>query len=144
MDFGERIKQLRKDKGLTQEELANMLGLKDSAIAKYENGRVENIKRSTIAKMAEIFECSPAYLMGWKETHTTDNNYHLSPSEITHIEKYRAVDDVTKNIVDTILDKEISRPVLMAAHDDHIDEPGEKEKIMTDMEMLKNLKNNRK
>ena len=49
----------------TQEELAQKLGLQKSAIAKYENGRVENIKRSIIAQMAEILECSPAYLMGW-------------------------------------------------------------------------------
>lgn len=65
MNMGERIKELRKSKGYTQEELANILGLKDSAIAKYENGRVENIKRSVIEKMAEALDCSPVYLMGF-------------------------------------------------------------------------------
>ena len=34
--------------------------------AKYENGRVENMKRSVIVNMAKVLECSPAYLMGWE------------------------------------------------------------------------------
>ena len=65
MGMAERIKERRNLMGLTQEELADKLGLQKSAIAKYENGRVENIKRSVIAKMSEVLECSPAYIMGW-------------------------------------------------------------------------------
>lgn len=68
MGMAKRIKERRTALGLTQEELATKLGLQKSAIAKYENGRVENIKRSVIQKMAEILECSPAYLMGWDES----------------------------------------------------------------------------
>ena len=48
MEMGEIIKQLRKAHNLTQEELGKRLGVQKSAIAKYEKGRVENIKRSTI------------------------------------------------------------------------------------------------
>lgn len=51
-----RIKKCRLENNLTQEELAEKLGLKKSAVAKYENGRVENIKRSTIEEMARIFD----------------------------------------------------------------------------------------
>lgn len=45
MEIGERIRRLRKDRHMTQEELAHMLGLQKSAIAKYEKGRVSNIKK---------------------------------------------------------------------------------------------------
>lgn len=67
MNMAERIKEKRIEAGLTQEELAEKLGLKKSAIAKYENGRVENIKRSVIQKMSDILGCTPSYLMGWDE-----------------------------------------------------------------------------
>lgn len=67
MGMSDRIKEQRVKKGLTQEDLGAKLGLQKSAIAKYENGRVENIKRSTIQKMAEVLDCSPAFLMGWDE-----------------------------------------------------------------------------
>ena len=56
--------------GYTQEELGSKIGLQKSAIAKYENGRVENIKRSVITDMAQVLECSPGYLMGWEEQQT--------------------------------------------------------------------------
>lgn len=67
MNMSDRIKEQRLTMGFTQEELADKLGLQKSAVAKYENGRVENIKRSVISKMAEVLHCSPAYLMGWDE-----------------------------------------------------------------------------
>ncbi len=56
MEIGQKIKQARIAKGLTQEELGNMIGLQKSAIAKYENGRVVNIKRSTLQKLAQALD----------------------------------------------------------------------------------------
>lgn len=67
MEMNRRIRERRLALNLTQEELAHRLGMQKSAIAKYESGRVENIKRSTLAKRSEILECSPAYLMGWDD-----------------------------------------------------------------------------
>lgn len=52
MDIGELIKEARLKKGLTQEELGKLVGVQKSAIAKYENGRVVNIKRSTLQGLA--------------------------------------------------------------------------------------------
>lgn len=67
MDMGERIKFLRTSKGWTQEELGEKVGMQKSAIAKYEKGNVENMKRSVIKKMSELFEVSPSYLMALDE-----------------------------------------------------------------------------
>ena len=39
-------------KGITQEELGKLVGVQKSAVAKWENGRVVNIKRSTLQKLA--------------------------------------------------------------------------------------------
>ena len=56
MEIGQKIREARILKGLTQEELGNMIGLQKSAIAKYENGRVVNIKRSTLQKLAQALD----------------------------------------------------------------------------------------
>ena len=61
--MGDRIKRLRKEKGLTQEELGKKVGLKRAAINKYEKGNVENMKRSVIAELSTFFEVTPGYLM---------------------------------------------------------------------------------
>ena len=54
--------------------------LKKSAIAKYENGRIENIKRSIIEEMANIFECNPSYLMGWAESDINKSSASKQPN----------------------------------------------------------------
>lgn len=64
-EMGMRIRTRRAAIGLTQEELAKKLGLQKSAIAKYECGRVVNIKQSTLFRMADILGCSPSFLAGW-------------------------------------------------------------------------------
>ena len=52
MEIGRKIREARIARGLTQEQLGEIVGLQKSAIAKYENGRVVNIKRSTLQKLA--------------------------------------------------------------------------------------------
>ena len=63
MDIGKKIKDARIAKGMTQEELGNILGLQKSAIAKYENGRVVNIKRSTLKKISDVLGLRPSELI---------------------------------------------------------------------------------
>ena len=54
MEMGERIKKLRQEKGLTQEELGKYIGVKKAAIMKYEKGNVQKIKEE-LAKTGEFF-----------------------------------------------------------------------------------------
>lgn len=56
--FGQTIKTLRKRKGWTQDELGAKVGLQKSAIAKYENGKIENITTATTEKFATAFGVS--------------------------------------------------------------------------------------
>lgn len=80
MGMAERIKERRKAMGYTQTELGEKLGLQASAIAKYENGRVKNMKRSVIANMTKVLECSPTYLMGLEyeeKVASLDNIYSI-------------------------------------------------------------------
>lgn len=73
-NMGAIIKQLRLQKGLTQEELGKVIGVQKSAIRKYESGMVQNIKRSSIKKLADFFDVSPSYLLGYEDSSTTITN----------------------------------------------------------------------
>lgn len=59
----ERLKQLRKSKGLTQSEVAKMVGISQNNYSYWENGKVK-IDSASIAKLAEIFGVSVDYLLG--------------------------------------------------------------------------------
>lgn len=63
MELGQKIKKARLERGLTQQELGDIVGVQKSAIAKYENGRVVNIKRSTLQKIASALELRPSELI---------------------------------------------------------------------------------
>jgi transcriptional regulator with XRE-family HTH domain len=65
--MGELIKYHRKELDLSQEELGQMLKppVNRAAINKWENGTVENIKRTHIQQMAKIFDMSPCELMAF-------------------------------------------------------------------------------
>ena len=63
MTIGEKIKKARLEKGYTQEELGNLIGVQKSAVAKYEKGKVVNIKRSVLAKISKVLEIPPVELV---------------------------------------------------------------------------------
>lgn len=66
MNIGERIRKRREELGLTQEELAKKLGYKSrSSVNKVETAR--ELSNKKVRQYAEILECSPAYLMEWKD-----------------------------------------------------------------------------
>ena len=63
MNIGQKIKKARLEKGYTQEELAEMVGVKKSAVAKWENGRVSEIKRSNLNKLSKALDINPNSLL---------------------------------------------------------------------------------
>lgn len=65
--LNERIKERRLDLGLTLLDVAEQLGVKEATMQRYESGQIKNIKHETIVALADIFKCTPAYLMGWDE-----------------------------------------------------------------------------
>ncbi|MBQ2347017.1 MAG: helix-turn-helix transcriptional regulator [Clostridia bacterium] len=120
MEIGKRIFEQRTQKGLTMEQLANLLGVQKSAVNKWEKGIVKNIKRPTILKMSEIFGCEPSYLMGFDQA--MQNKWHnevlssiqenisgmqnvvnLSDDEYVLIENYRNSSEVDKEAAKRLL-----------------------------------------
>ncbi len=67
MNIGQRIKEKRTHLRLSQEDVAKAIGSTKQAIYKYESGIVTNIPTDKIARMAQLFGVTPAYLMGWEE-----------------------------------------------------------------------------
>lgn len=67
MELYENIKKYRKERGLTQDELAKKAGYTDrSSIAKIEKGIVD-LSQSKIKQFADIFGISPGDLIGWDD-----------------------------------------------------------------------------
>jgi transcriptional regulator with XRE-family HTH domain len=55
---------------MSPEELGKRVGVQRAAIQKYEKGTVTNIPIHTIEKIAQIFDVSPTYIVGWNDCNT--------------------------------------------------------------------------
>ena len=67
MATGDKIRALRIENRMSQEDLGNIIGVQKSAVHKYETGLIVNLKKSVIAKLADALDTTPAYLMGWED-----------------------------------------------------------------------------
>ena len=63
--IGQRIKLLRKRKGLNQKELAGILGKSLRTVQKYETGEIE-VSIAVVNQLADILESTPTYILGYE------------------------------------------------------------------------------
>lgn len=94
MDIGEKIKTARLAKGMTQEELGRLLGVQKSAVAKYENGRVVNIKRSMLKKISDVLGLRPSELIF--EAYTPEEIAEIDAEILTDPELMEMIYDYRK------------------------------------------------
>lgn len=65
MTVGDRIKETRIKKDISQTDLADKCGISKQTLYKYENNIVTNIPLTTITTIAKALNVSEAYIMGW-------------------------------------------------------------------------------
>ena len=63
MSFPELLRQCRKQKHMSQAELASLLGVTQQAVGKWESGK-SSPDPATVAKLAEILDTTADYLLG--------------------------------------------------------------------------------
>lgn len=107
MGLKENLKQLRTEKDMTLEQVADYIGITRQTMQKYESGVVKNIPSDKIEKIATLFSVEPAYLMGWTDEATEDMAF--SPRTMNHANQYEQLDDEGKDAVDFATERENRR-----------------------------------
>lgn len=75
MTVGDRIKHLRKEKGISVEKLAELIGKDRATVYRYESQDIEKMPTSVLEPLAKALGTTPSYLMGW------ESNASLLPQE---------------------------------------------------------------
>ena len=124
--IGEKLKQLRKSKGMNQEELARLSGVSRNSIVNWETGK-RMPRADDIARLALVFGVSERELYEGKlHTHDADKNYIQTPAEkpqqLIEVGSYAywgGILDETKRMAEREDIHEISlvAPLLRAASD---------------------------
>lgn len=119
--IGDRIKQRRIELGLSQDELAIMLGYKSrSSINKIERDG-QNLPQPKIMQIARALNVKPSYIMGWEQEsgvfYGIDSKFFgkqevhvlLTEEEFTLIKKYRQLDADGKADINDLIDSKLAR-----------------------------------
>ncbi|MEE1171127.1 MAG: helix-turn-helix transcriptional regulator [Ruminococcus sp.] len=129
LTIGERLKDLRVERKLTLEQLANEVGISKSALGKYESDNGKDISPYSISLLADYYGVSADYLMGRTETknhpNTALHELHLSDDAIDVLKNgqfnHRLLSEVIchKDFQTMMLDAEIyvDRIADMRIHD---------------------------
>lgn len=122
MNFAQRLKDLRNNKGLSQSALADILGRTQQAIGKWEVGKAEP-DSTTLLKLANYFNVTTDYLLGLSDNphglqqgllgdingdsplaqKAREGTADITPYEKALIDAYRLANERDKTIVNTIL-----------------------------------------
>ncbi|MGN0375393.1 MAG: helix-turn-helix domain-containing protein [Butyrivibrio sp.] len=93
VEFGDRLKSLRKQKNLTQKQLADLVGVKNSIISFYEVGdRLPSLE--IVKKLAAVLHVSTDYLLGFEKNNSVDVS-GLDENDIK----------LVRSLIDTLRDK---------------------------------------
>lgn len=108
MAFNDRLKEARLFRKMTQEQIANQIGVAKSTFTGYEKGNSEP-NMLTITKIMEVLKIDANFLFQ-DEMHELKNSNQTTPEEFENIvKKYRALDRHGKEMVDFTLEKEWER-----------------------------------
>lgn len=119
MGLANRLKERREQLGLTQGEVASILGITPGAVGNYENG-VSTPKADILFKVFDALKCDANYLFQ-DEMKNLSVKDAVTPFEMDHlVKKYRELDSHGKEMVDFTLEKEYERSVAEKEKSDNI------------------------
>ena len=87
--LGEKIKFLRKSKGMSLEQLAELIGTSRQTVHRYENGTISNIPHDKIEALARALHTTPASLMGWDESGEFSSFNNISNTNLKSVKTKR-------------------------------------------------------
>jgi transcriptional regulator with XRE-family HTH domain len=129
MTLGERIKQVRTEKNMTQTELAKKIGVSKQAVYKYESGIVTNIPFERLEQIANALNVSIAQIVGTEiySQEALDEILQMVVTSLTGVdEKYKLRFFYALSRLDGNGWKVIER-VAQALYDEQMEEDAKKE-----------------
>lgn len=82
MKFGEKLQKLRKENGLSQEQLAEKLNVSRQAISKWEMGTIPDMEN--VVKIGRYFDCSLDYLMNNELDSKRKQDEQIQKTDVIH------------------------------------------------------------
>lgn len=89
MEVKDLLKMKRLEKGLTMKELADMVGVSEGTISRWESGLIANMRRDKIVALAKALGLTPGMIMGYEIVmeQKLDKSYEKYPKQLKTAEQ---------------------------------------------------------
>ena len=101
--IGKKIRDLRKQKRMSQTELAKSAGVSQTTVTAWETGKAEP-SSSAVAKLADIFNVTTDYLLGRpNKQETKKDDVELSDDDVIMTWRGKALSDEDRELIRRIM-----------------------------------------
>ena len=99
MDMGDRIREKRRERGYTLKYIADKMGVSEATVQRWEAGNIKNMRHGRIAKLAQLLDIEPSYLIGWDDVPVSDADRRRAE---LYAQAKQSDDPVLKSLVDAL------------------------------------------
>lgn len=102
MSIKDVLKSRRLELGYTMKELADLVGVSEGTISRWESGDIANMRRDKIVSLAKALRLSPSVIMEWDETN--EDTYYIDKDAREYAEflyknpEYRVLFDASRKV----------------------------------------------
>ena len=112
MNIGEIIREKRIERGLTQKEVADYIGVTEATVSRWESSNINNMRRDRIAKLANILKMSPADIIGISNDNDADKPATSTTKASTSSRLAEALQMRNMKAIDLAIDTGLSRGAI--------------------------------
>lgn len=77
MEIKDILYNRRKELDLTMKQVADMVGVSEGTVSRWESGEIANMRRDKIMDYAKALRISPAVIMGWESKEETSRGFRI-------------------------------------------------------------------
>lgn len=77
MEIKDILYNRRKELDLTMKQVADMVGVSEGTVSRWESGEIANMRRDKIMDYAKALKISPAVIMGWESKEETAQGFRI-------------------------------------------------------------------
>lgn len=74
MEIGDRLRQRRKELGLSMRQIADQIGVSEATVSRWESGQIANMKRNFVPAYAKALGVSAEFIMGFSDINANERN----------------------------------------------------------------------
>lgn len=131
MEIKDIIRSRRIELGFTMKELADLCGVSEGTISRWESGHISNMKRDKVALLSKVLGIPAEVIMGWENdvdrfektanAFNKAHTYFLTGRIEAHMKDYQKLNDAFKDRIDSLTKallsaQEAEEDLLLAAH----------------------------